>query len=575
MRTETKLVAIVLLIGWGAFVIGTFAISAFVFDVGDGAVSDRFTGDEPDWGIVSEQDRTLRFENVTERAGLTYRSASSDGLEATQVMMGDAGVYVTDYDGDGTPDVLLVGGERPILFENDDGSFVETDAVPEIDGTVRSALFFDYDGDGSDDLLLLRMNDTPVLLANEGGNFEPVEGAFDDVLDVPMGAGAADYTGNGCLDVFIIQNGDWHEDRPNGLRDYNVPPGEDNGNPNYLFRGDCSTFEKATDANVEGDRWSLATSFVDLTNDGNPDIHVANDFNNDVVYLNQGDGTFERVELGEATNRNGMSSTVNDLTGNGYNDIFVTNVWFPAFVQDRMDATTFEIRARGNNLLLNEGDGSFEEVALEYDVERGGWGWAAVLEDLTNDGELDVVHTTRHMTFEFSDRRFSPDEIETLHSTYPFYRYPAVWEGTENGFEPLDAAETGFDVTDGRGIAELDVNGNGKLDLLIANNDGAFVLYENRAESGNSVILELERNESVPANGARVDVMTDEKTYHRTVHSNSDYLSQGDRRVHVGVGDAESVTIEVTWPDQTTHRFEDVPTDGSYVIDPSGSIDER
>ncbi|MCU4744021.1 CRTAC1 family protein [Natronoglomus mannanivorans] len=579
MRTETKVIVLVLLLGYTAYAVGAVAISSL--GAGSGSAFGAEQADDLEWELdeadetAPEFERTIQFANTSGESGIDYESSSKEALRATQSMMSDAGVYVTDHDGDGTPDVLLVGGDEPVLFENENGSFTETDSIPSVDGTVRSALVFDYDGDGLDDLLLLRMSDTPVLLENRGGAYDRVDGAFDVELDVPMGAAAADYTGNGCLDVFVVQNGDWRDERPNGLREYNVSDGADNGNRNYLFRGTCSSFETVTDGSIEGTRWSLATSFVDLTGDGRPDIHVANDFNRDIVYYNQGDGTFERVELGDRTNRNGMSSTIADVDGDGHPDIFVTNVWFTDSIQQRLDDTTFRIRGEGNNLLINNGDGTFEERAETYGVDRGGWGWAGVVADLTNDGELDLFHTTRHMTFEFADRRFSDREVTLIHKAYPFFQYPAVWEGTGDGFESVSARSAGFDVTDGRGVAELDANGNGALDLLVANNDGEFYLYENEGATGNAVVLELQRNDTVTANGASVEIIDGDERYHRFVHSNSDYLSQGDQRVHVGVGDADSVTVRVTWPDGTSYRYDDVRTNRTLVTDPSGTLETR
>lgn len=88
------------------------------------------------------------------------------------------------------------------------------------------------------------------------------------------------------------------------------------GNPNLLFDGDCNSFEQVENAGIEGTRWSLATSFVDLTGDGYLDIHVGNDFNTDVLYVNQHDGTFRRVEI-PATDRHAMASEVADVTGDG------------------------------------------------------------------------------------------------------------------------------------------------------------------------------------------------------------------------------------------------------------------
>lgn len=76
---------------------------------------------------------------------------------------------------------------------------------------------------------------------------------------------------------------------------------------------------------MTGTHWSLAASAVDLIGDGALDIHVANDFYYDEAYMNNGDGALKYRYLGNRTARNGTSSEVDDVTGDGSMDVFVTN----------------------------------------------------------------------------------------------------------------------------------------------------------------------------------------------------------------------------------------------------------
>ena len=123
------------------------------------------------------------------------------------------------------------------------------------------------------------------------------------------------------LDVFIAQNGYWRLGIPAQGREEETtqPDGyyeEDDVNPNFLFDGDCCSFKQVTDAGIEGNLWRVATTFVDMTENDYADIHVANDYNADVLYLINGNETFERAIISN-TNRHGMSSEIADLTGNG------------------------------------------------------------------------------------------------------------------------------------------------------------------------------------------------------------------------------------------------------------------
>jgi hypothetical protein len=94
-----------------------------------------------------------------------------------------------------------------------------------------------------------------------------------------LGAAPADYDGDGDLDLLIYQSADWSEGKPKGSVSLESSLEDDNGNPNLLYENTDKDFERVTDAVIEGERWSLAASFTDLTGNGRPDIHVANDYN--------------------------------------------------------------------------------------------------------------------------------------------------------------------------------------------------------------------------------------------------------------------------------------------------------
>jgi hypothetical protein len=509
------------------------------------------------------------FSNVAESAGLDYEARASG------VGNGDAGVYVTDFDNDGWPDVLAIGGEEPILFANDDGSFQRTGVLPDLDMDVQGALFFDADGDGWEDLLLLPRNGEAVFLENDGGEFVRRANGLGVEMGVAVGASAADYDRDGDLDVFVIQYGDWATGTPEGfLHPEGGYVAQDNGAPNMLFENTEDGFERVDDAGIEGAHWSLATSFVDLTGDGYPDIHVANDFNNDTLYVNQGDGTFERRVMGAATARNGMSSEVGDFNADGRPDVFVTNIYFPlsegnvsAEKRERLERYfAFVLRSKrieGNNLMINRGDGEMSFESGAYGVAEGGWGWASTHVDLDNDGDRDLFHATQ--------------EIIRVDEEDPTFTYPMLFEREGGAFERRDAAELGFVETDGRGVGRLDFDRDGDQDLLVASYDGTFRLYENTADELDGrhslQVRVIAAGGETTAIGARVSVTANGTTDSTVVNANADYQSQDTRVLHFGLGDADTVDrVTVTWPDGTGRTFEDVDADRRVVVYPNGTV---
>jgi len=512
-------------------------------------------------------DDPFRFAPVGDALDYSYLSEDRGQME----LVSNAGLYTGDYDGDGWPDLLAIGGDQPALFENRRGSFVRSGLLPTVDGQVRSAAFVDYNVDGRPDVALFRDEARPILLENVGDGFEH-RATFDRELSIPLGAAVADLDRDGCPDMFVYQYGNFSARLPVGFHNYSVPVNEDNGDPDVLYRGTCSGFERvpSEEAGIRGARWTLAVSAVDLDGDGFPDVHQSNDINHDVVYLNRGNGSFRQVVLPERTNRNGMSSEVADVTGNGRPDVFVTNIFYPEWAAERINPDT-KLKARGNNLVANRGGDSFVMRAEQYGIDIGGFGWAAVITDFDNDGDEDLFHATRHLTFEGRDILFSDEEIEQLQQ-HPFYSYPAVWERADlTSFRRVDAEESGFDPGNGRGVTRLDYDRDGDSDLAVAAPDG-YRLYENRMNRGNAVqVRVLGRNGSqTAAYGANVTVLAGDSTRTRRVHARTDFLSQDSRLVHVGVGDRPRVDVRVRWPDGTERVLEGVDAGQRFVVSPDG-----
>jgi hypothetical protein len=504
------------------------------------------------------------FERVDVGFNYTYAQTGT----GNNVLVSRAGVYVSDYNRDSWPDVLLVGGERPVLYENHRGSFERSDALPALNRTARAALFVDYNNDGRDDLVLLTAGRAPLLLRNTGGTFERV-GVFGDPLAMPSGATTADFDGDGCLDVFVYQYANWGDRLPRGRTNYSAPLNNDNGNPDRLYWGTCDGFRPAneTELGIRGSRWTLAASALDLTGNGRPDIHTTNDYNHDVVYVNTNSG-FEQRALGEVTNRNGMSSEVLDVNGDAAPDLFATNVWFPAWAEGKFGGA-LSFKANGNNLLVNE-DGEFVDRASDYGLTRGGWGWAAVAGDFDNDGDEDLLHTTRHLTFQLRDTQFTDAQLRRLRS-HDFYRYPAVWERDGTSFERVPGWRAGLTVPNGRGAARLDYDRDGHLDLLVASPSAGYRLYEDRGGDNRAVqVRVLDRNGTL-AYGATVRVTSNGSSgsQWRVVHAGTDFHAQDQRLVHVGIGSAQTVTLRVRWPDGT-ERVVDVGAGRRITVRPSG-----
>jgi len=254
--------------------------------------------------------------------GLSYSDSIDSGFGN-----GNAGIYATDFDKDGWTDLLAIGDERPALFRNDGGTYMSAATrFRPLNRTFKSAAVVDYDGDGWR---------TSSCCRPTGRSSRPQRrGLFRTRRRRPRqrelsarrggrGLRRRRRPGHLPLPVGQLARASPPASRPTG------PSMTTTAIPTSRNENTGGEFERVDDAGIDGDRWSLAASFTDLTGDGHPDVHVANDYNSDVLYVSRGDGTFEKRNLRGATERNGMASEVADVTGDGRQDVFVTNIYLP------------------------------------------------------------------------------------------------------------------------------------------------------------------------------------------------------------------------------------------------------
>ncbi len=275
-----------------------------------------------------------------------------------------------DYDNDGDLDVFVVnwyGQDNFFYTNNGDGTFAKiTDGdLVNHGGHSETCAWGDYDNDGHLDLFVSNSGDAGAeanfLYHNEGdGTFRTVtEG--DVVIDETLSRGAiwGDYDNDGDIDLFVANEANQN-------------------NSLYQNNGD-GTFTKVTDDDVASNRGkSMGGSWGDYDSDGYLDLFVANsEDQNNFLYHNNGDGTFERIRNGPVVNDNGWSigSAWGDYDNDGDLDLFVANGWGDPQV---------------NFLYENNGDGTFVRVTEGVIAVDEGWAFGAAWGDYDEDGDLDL-----------------------------------------------------------------------------------------------------------------------------------------------------------------------------------------
>ena len=333
------------------------------------------------------------------------------------------GIAIGDVNNDGLEDLYFcqsAGLPNRLLLRQPDGSLRDLSAAAGVDwlDTTRAALFVDLDNDGDQDLALT-MGTRLVLHENVGNGTFPIRAVLVS-KSVLFSLNAIDFDRDGDLDLFTCGYSGAGQISPADVFASPMPYHDaNNGAPNALLANDgrwgFRDVTAETGLGVHNLRFSLASVWEDYDNDGDQDLYVANDFGRNNLYRND-DGKFTDVaaEAGVEDIGPGMSASWGDANNDGLSDLYVSNMFSSAGSRitrqkqfqsglDSESLASFQRHARGNSLFINQGDGTFIDVAESSGAVMGRWAWGSLFVDLNNDGWKDLYVTNGFVTAEKPD----------------------------------------------------------------------------------------------------------------------------------------------------------------------------
>jgi hypothetical protein len=309
-------------------------------------------------------------------------------------------------------------------------------------------------------------------------------------------------------------------------------------------RGD-GTFVDATEESGmvdQAEAYGLGVLASDLDNDGDVDVYVANDSNQNYLYRNDGDGTFSEIGgwcgagfseggAGQA----GMGVDAGDYDGDGLQDIFVTN-----FSHDY------------STLYRNAGDLFFWDVTANHEIRQATYNslsWGCSFFDYDHDADLDLILINGHIFPQV-------DDFPLLEESYA--QKLNLFRNDDSRFVAASAGAAGEISISGRGLALGDYDNDGDFDLVVTGMDSRPLLLRNdMPKAGRWFALRLLAAHGSPAMNAVAVVHACGRRQFREIRSGSTYQSQSAPMAHFGLGECTSVdSVEVRWPNgsRTVHR---------------------
>lgn len=577
----------------------------------------------------SEEPLTPPFPELIDASGLEVASRRGDPMfqwtlsrgivpEDNPVSIDPLIVY--DLDGNGLSEIILACQNR-VYWNLGNGRFQTAPLCQYPGKPIYTGIIADFSGDGLADFLAAATSGLLLFAGDKAGKFNTppkrVSVSKTELLN-PFVMTAGDIDKDGDLDVWLAQY-----KLPYLAGQMPTPYYDANdGFPSYLLinNGDGGFRDHTESAGLAENRFrrTYSSSFVDLDDDSDLDLVVVSDFAGVDLYYNDGTGVFSDVTSTVLSEPHvfGMAHTFGDYNMDGRSDLFV--IGMNSHVANRLGAmhpgpasTSLDPRMRsrmayGNRMYFARGS-KFEQTTFGRKASKSGWSWGATSFDFDNDADLDVYivngHKSRVSARDYETQFWrhdiyvassAHDEVLDLYfrstGTKLYgagYSYGGYYKNrlliNQNAQSFLEAGYLAGSAleADCRNVVSEDLNGDGKVDLIVTTNEDwpeprqGIHLFQNQTKnSGNWIGIRL--RESGPGYspvGTKIVLRLENSSQKRLVVTGDSYRSQHSNTAHFGIGkETHAIGVEVTWPNGETQRLLNPAINRYHSVMPKGKV---